>query len=74
MDGNDPPERTLRIRRAECEASVNFGFHFADQVAREARTLAAINGVTANSYTVHSTIDVPLQRGVEAALQEGLSR
>jgi penicillin-binding protein 1A len=52
----------------------DFGFHFADQVAREARTLAATNGVTATSYTIHSTINVPLQRGVEEALQEGLSR
>ena len=52
----------------------DFGFHFADQVVREARTLAAINGVTTNSDTIRSTINVPLQRGVEEALQEGLSR
>jgi penicillin-binding protein 1A len=52
----------------------DFGFHFADQVTREARTLAATNGVTSKSYAVHSTIDVPLQRSVEEALQEGLSR
>ncbi|HEY2226318.1 MAG TPA: transglycosylase domain-containing protein, partial [Xanthobacteraceae bacterium] len=52
----------------------DFGFHFADQVVREARTLATSNGLTSKSYTVHSTIDVPLQRRVEEALQEGLSR
>jgi 1A family penicillin-binding protein len=52
----------------------DFGFHFADQVVREARTVATTNGLTSKSYTVHSTIDVPLQRSVEEALQEGLSR
>ena len=52
----------------------DFGFHFADQATREARTLAGTNGVTAKSYTIHTTIDVPLQRSVEEALQEGLSR
>jgi penicillin-binding protein 1A len=52
----------------------DFGFHFADQVRREARALAATSGVTSKSYTIHSTIDVQLQRGVEEALQEGLSR
>jgi hypothetical protein len=30
--------------------------------------------VTANSYRIRSTINVPVQRGVEEALQEGLSR
>ncbi|HEY2228432.1 MAG TPA: transglycosylase domain-containing protein, partial [Xanthobacteraceae bacterium] len=52
----------------------DFGFQFADQIVREARTLATSNGLTSKSYTVHSTIDVPLQRSVEEALQEGLSR
>jgi membrane carboxypeptidase/penicillin-binding protein len=52
----------------------DFGFHFADQATREARTMAGTNGVTAKSYTIHTTIDVPLQRSVEEALQEGLSR
>src|ERR1700722_20402409 len=51
-----------------------FGFAFADQVIREATKLAGTNGVTSKSYTIHSTIDVPLQRSVEEALQEGLSR
>ena len=30
--------------------------------------------MTSKSYTIHTTIDVPLQRSVEEALQEGLSR
>jgi penicillin-binding protein 1A len=50
------------------------GFHFVDQVAREAKSLAGIDAITANSYTVRSTINVQLQRAVEGALQEGLSR
>jgi 1A family penicillin-binding protein len=52
----------------------DFGFVFADQATREARTLATTHGVTSKSYTIRTTIDVPLQRSVEEALQEGLSR
>jgi penicillin-binding protein 1A len=52
----------------------DFAFAFADQVIREARTLATANDVTAKTYTIRTTIDVPMQRGVEEALQEGLSR
>jgi penicillin-binding protein 1A len=52
----------------------DIGFHFADQVAREAKALAGIDAITASSYTVRSTIDPHLQRAVESALQEGLSR
>ena len=52
----------------------DIGFHFVDQVAREAKSVAGIEAITANSYTVHSTIDRPLQRAVEGALQEGLWR
>jgi penicillin-binding protein 1A len=52
----------------------DIGFHFVDQVAREARSVAGIDAITANSYTVHSTIDLPLQRAVEGTLQEGLWR
>ena len=32
------------------------------------RALAGIEGITANSYTVRSTINVPLQRAVEERL------
>ena len=50
------------------------GFHFVDQVAREAKSVAGIEAITAHSYTVRSTINPPLQRAVETTLQEGLSR
>ncbi|HEY2184343.1 MAG TPA: penicillin-binding transpeptidase domain-containing protein, partial [Xanthobacteraceae bacterium] len=52
----------------------DIGFHFVDQVAREAKSVAGIEAMTANSYTVRSTIHPPLQRAVEEALQEGLWR
>src|SRR5262249_39620303 len=52
----------------------DIGFHFVDQVAREAKSIAGIDAITANSYTVRSTISPPLQRAVEEALQEGISR
>jgi penicillin-binding protein 1A len=52
----------------------DIGFHFVDQVAREAKSVAGIEAITASSYTVRSTIDPKLQRAVEEALQEGLSR
>src|SRR5262247_4128482 len=52
----------------------DIGFHFVDQVAREAKSVAGIEAITANSYTVRSTISPQLQRAVEEALQEGLSR
>jgi penicillin-binding protein 1A len=52
----------------------DLGFHFVDQVAREAKSVAGIDAITANSYTVRSTINVQLQRAVEESLQEGLSR
>ena len=52
----------------------DIGFHFTDQVAREAKSVAGIDAITANSLTVHSTINPKLQRTVEETLQEGLSR
>ena len=52
----------------------DIGFHFVDQVAREAKSVAGIETITANSYTVRSTINPQLQRAVETTLQEGLSR
>ena len=52
----------------------DIGFHFVDQVAREAKSVAGIEAITAHSYTVRSTINPPLQRAVETTLQEGLSR
>jgi len=52
----------------------DIGFHFVDQVAREAKSVAGIDAITANSYVVRSTIVPSLQRAAEEALQEGLSR
>ena len=52
----------------------DIGFHFVDQVAREAKAVAGIEAITTNSYTVRSTISLPLQRAVEETLQEGLWR
>src|SRR5262245_38176506 len=51
----------------------DIGFHFVDQVGREAKAAAGIDAITAHSYIVRSTISPPLQRAVETALQEGLS-
>jgi penicillin-binding protein 1A len=49
------------------------GFHFIDFLGREAKS-AGVESLTAESYTVHSTIDPGLQRNTEVALQEGLAR
>jgi len=49
------------------------GFQFVDFLSREAKT-DGVASLTAQSYTVHSTIDARLQRDTEAALQEGLAR
>ena len=48
------------------------GFHFVDFLGREAKA-DGIESLTAQPYTVHSTINVTLQRDTEAALQEGLA-
>jgi len=50
------------------------GFHFVDEVGREAKAVAGINSLTAQSYVVHSTIRPDLQRVTEAALQDGLAQ
>jgi membrane carboxypeptidase/penicillin-binding protein len=49
------------------------GFQFVDFLGREAKT-DGIASLTAESYTVHSTIDAQLQHDTEAALQEGLAQ
>jgi len=51
----------------------DIGFHFVDFLGREAKADGIAN-MTAESYTVHSTINAQLQRDTEAALQEGLAR
>jgi penicillin-binding protein 1A len=50
------------------------GFYFIDEVAREAKSIAGINAITADSYTIRSTINPQLQRAVDESLQEGLFR
>src|SRR3954452_6175364 len=52
----------------------HIGCHFVDQVARETKSVAGLETMTANSYPVRSTINPQLQRAVETTLQEGLSR
>jgi membrane carboxypeptidase/penicillin-binding protein len=49
----------------------DIGFHFVDEVEREAKSISGINSIT-DSYTIHSTIDPQLQRALEESLQEGL--
>jgi penicillin-binding protein 1A len=49
------------------------GFGFVDYLGREAKT-DGLTGLTAQSYTVHSTINAQLQRQTEVALQEGLAQ
>ena len=50
------------------------GLHFVDHLNREAKTFAGVDGLTSASYVVRSTLDAPLQRATESALQEGLAR
>jgi penicillin-binding protein 1A len=67
-----PPELPIMIASARPRRDI--GFHFVDQVVREAKTVAGLERVTDTSYTVHSTVDPALQRAAEESLQEGLSR
>jgi penicillin-binding protein 1A len=50
------------------------GFHFVEYLMHEAKTKVGMQSLTSESYAVHSTINVKLQRAAEAALQDGLSR
>jgi penicillin-binding protein 1A len=49
------------------------GFYFVDHLAREVRTFAGVDSLTAASHVVRSTLNAGLQTATEAALQEGLS-
>jgi penicillin-binding protein 1A len=73
---DEPPKETppLPTLLAYERPRRDIGFYFMDQVGREAKAIAGIDAITANSYTVRSTINPRLQRAVEGALQEGLSR
>lgn len=50
------------------------GFHFVDNLGREAKAMANIGSLTAASYAVKTTIRQDLQRATESALQDGLAR
>jgi penicillin-binding protein 1A len=50
------------------------GYYFVEHIAREAKSVAGIENLTASSYTVRSTIKPDLQRAAEIALQDGLAR
>jgi len=50
------------------------GLYMLDQLAREAKATAGVDGLTASSYVVHATVNPELQRATEAALQDGLAR
>ncbi len=49
------------------------GFHFVDQIAREARTLG-VEALTTGAAVVRSTLRPDIQRAAELALQDGLAR
>jgi penicillin-binding protein 1A len=49
------------------------GFNFVDYLGREVKS-DGVTSLTAQSYTVHSTINAQLQRETETALQEGLAQ
>ena len=68
------PRRWPRRRRSSpwTGSGVTRGFHFVDFLGREAKA-DGIESLTAQPYTVHSTINATLQRDTEAALQEGLA-
>ncbi len=49
------------------------GFYLVDYLSREARTVAGLDSLTSASFTVKATVNAPLQRAVETALQDGLA-
>ena len=50
----------------------DIGYYFVDQIVREARS-AGFESLKTGTLTVRSTINQPLQRAVEEALQDGLA-
>jgi membrane carboxypeptidase/penicillin-binding protein len=63
-----PPPKIVALERQRRDT----GFHFVDFLGREAKA-DGIESLTAQPYTIHSTINATLQRDAEAALQEGLA-
>src|SRR5262249_30969007 len=49
----------------------DIGFHFVDQGAREAQSIAGVEAITANSYTARWPSSPPLQRAVEEVCKKG---
>jgi len=73
-DETKPSQNAMPAMVAYDRLRRDSGFHFTDHLAREAKSLAGLDALTADSYTVRSTIQPELQRATEAALQEGLAR
>jgi penicillin-binding protein 1A len=63
----------LRLVAAPTPTRRDSGFYFVDQIPREAKSIG-LEGLTPETYTVHSTIRPDLQRATETALQDGLAR
>jgi penicillin-binding protein 1A len=63
------PPKVVAFTRAHRDSA----FQFVDFVTREARG-DGVESLTAQPYTVHSTINAQLQRDTESALQEGLAQ
>src|SRR5205814_8706648 len=63
-----PPPKIVALERQRRDT----GFHFVDFLGREAKA-DGVESLTAQPYTIHSTINASLQRDTEAALQEGLA-
>ena len=52
----------------------DIGFHFVDQVQREAKAIPGVEALNSSSYIVKTTINPQIQRSAEVVLQEGLAR
>src|SRR6201999_199465 len=64
-------ERLNFIKVARLHRDV--GFHFVDEVGREAKSVAGVPSLTSQSYEVRSTIRPDIQRVAETSLQDGLA-
>lgn len=62
------PPKLVAFKRQQRDS----GFEFVDYLGHEAKS-DGVASLTAEPYTVHSTINAELQRQTEAALQEGLA-
>ena len=69
-DAKSPMPQIIAYERVRQDV----GFHFVDQVQREAKAIPGIGALNASSYVVRTTINPQLQRATETILQEGLAR